>query len=181
VEDFVLSNLEGAPVRLSDYWGKMVWLNFWTTRCPGCQAEILILIRLQNNYPDDLVVLGISSDGESDVHSHATGHHHDHNGHHESDTETEPPPREAVRDKVRKFAGSKGIQYPVLLDPASEVGRRFNGYELPTNVLIDHEGRMWRRFIGRRPLIVMENMLAEIQRGEMKTSTAAGKGLAADD
>ncbi|MDQ0339185.1 peroxiredoxin [Caldalkalibacillus uzonensis] len=38
--DFVLENLQGEQVRLSDYKGKGVFINFWATNCPPCREEM---------------------------------------------------------------------------------------------------------------------------------------------
>ncbi|GGK15368.1 thiol-disulfide oxidoreductase ResA [Caldalkalibacillus thermarum] len=38
--DFVLENLEGEKVRLSDYKGKGVFINFWASNCPPCREEM---------------------------------------------------------------------------------------------------------------------------------------------
>jgi len=56
---------------------------------------------------------------------------------------------------------ARGINYPVLVDPEGAVGRRFNGGELPTTVIIDAQGRLRRRFIGERSLDVFEAMIAQ--------------------
>ena len=42
--------------------GKVVFVNFWATWCPPCREEIPDLIRLQDKYRDDVVILGISED-----------------------------------------------------------------------------------------------------------------------
>ena len=64
-----------------------------------------------------------------------------------------------VRAKVSRFVQDKGINYRVLLDPRSIVGRRFNGGELPTTVLIDSQGFVRRRFIGGREVAVFESLI----------------------
>jgi thiol-disulfide isomerase/thioredoxin len=62
---FTLKNLHGDSVRLSDYKGKVVFLNFWATWCVPCKAEIPILVELQNRYKaDGLEVIGIVSQEE---------------------------------------------------------------------------------------------------------------------
>ena len=58
-----LKDLEGKPVKLSDFKGKVVLLNFWATWCPPCREEIPDLIALQKQYaPQGLVVIGVSVD-----------------------------------------------------------------------------------------------------------------------
>jgi len=60
--DFTLPNLDGKDVTLSDFKGKVILLNFWATWCGPCKAEIPAFVELQDQYRDDLVVLGFSVD-----------------------------------------------------------------------------------------------------------------------
>ena len=60
--DFALTDAAGKTVRLSDYRGKVVLLNFWATWCEPCKAEVPWFVDLQKTYTDDLVVLGVSFD-----------------------------------------------------------------------------------------------------------------------
>ena len=55
-----LDTLDGGPVRLSDFRGKWVALNFWATWCAPCVEEMPALQALADAYPDDLVVLGVN-------------------------------------------------------------------------------------------------------------------------
>jgi peroxiredoxin len=59
---FTLKDMDGADVQLASFKGKVVVLNFWATWCGPCKAEIPDLVSLQEQYRDDLVVLGISVD-----------------------------------------------------------------------------------------------------------------------
>ena len=60
--DFTLKDMNGADVTLTSFEGKIILLNFWATWCGPCRIEIPDLIELQRQYPDDLVVLGVSVD-----------------------------------------------------------------------------------------------------------------------
>jgi thiol-disulfide isomerase/thioredoxin len=60
--DFAAPDVNGKKIRLSDYRGKVVAVNFWATWCAPCQKEIPWLVELQREYPNDLVVVGVSFD-----------------------------------------------------------------------------------------------------------------------
>ena len=61
--EFALKDLEGNEVKLSDYRGKVVVLDFWATWCPPCRKGIPDFVEMQKNYGEDnFVVLGINMD-----------------------------------------------------------------------------------------------------------------------
>ncbi len=65
--DFDLKTLQGKSVKLGDYRGKAVLLNFWATWCAPCKAEMPWLNDFQKQYgPKGLVVLGIAMDSTVD-------------------------------------------------------------------------------------------------------------------
>jgi thiol-disulfide isomerase/thioredoxin len=147
-------------VQFSDFKGRIVLLNFWTTWCPGCVQEIPALIELQRRNAPRLMILGISLDGQTelDEHGHVAGTHSD-SGHGQDKANGTVA---EIGAKVEQFVKGNGVNYPVLLDPNNEVGRRFNGGELPTNVLIDSQGYVRRRFIGGRNVAAFEAMIDEL-------------------
>jgi thiol-disulfide isomerase/thioredoxin len=59
---FTLKDMNGADVKLASFKGKVILLNFWATWCGPCKAEIPSLVELQEQYADDLVILGFSVD-----------------------------------------------------------------------------------------------------------------------
>lgn len=60
--DFSLNALNGGVVRLSQFRGKSVLINFWASWCEPCKAEMPLIERYAEKHPDDLVVLGLDSE-----------------------------------------------------------------------------------------------------------------------
>jgi thiol-disulfide isomerase/thioredoxin len=61
--DFVLKNEFNQPVKLAEYKGKVVIVNFWATWCGPCKTEIPDFVKLYAQYKDKgLVIVGISID-----------------------------------------------------------------------------------------------------------------------
>jgi thiol-disulfide isomerase/thioredoxin len=66
--NFTLKDMHGAKVRLADYKGKVILVNFWATWCPPCKAELPGLIALHQEYKDKgFVILGVSEDDEPET------------------------------------------------------------------------------------------------------------------
>ena len=110
--DFELTSLDGKRVKLSDYRGKAVLLNFWATWCSPCKVEMPWFVDLQKKYgTDGLVILGIAMD----------------------DTET---------PKIAQFASEMGVNYPVLLGTDQVSEAYGNVQFLPTSFYINREGKI---------------------------------------
>ncbi|HEV7376792.1 MAG TPA: TlpA disulfide reductase family protein [Pyrinomonadaceae bacterium] len=113
-----LKDLRGRTVRLSDYRGKVVLLNFWATWCPPCRAEMPALIKWQQQYRGKgLQVIGITY-----------------------------PPTE--RSEVRRFIRSIKVNYPILLGATKTKTLFDSGETLPITVVIDREGNIRERIEG---------------------------------
>ena len=110
--NFDLTTLDGKSVKLSDYRGKAVLLNFWATWCSPCKVEMPWFVDLQKKYGNDgLVVLGIAMD----------------------DSET---------PKIAQFASEMGVNYPVLLGTDKVSEQYGNVEFLPTSFYIDRDGKI---------------------------------------
>ena len=108
--DFDLATLDGRRVKLSDFRGKAVLLNFWATWCPPCKIEMPWFVDLQKQYgKDGLVVLGVAMD------------------------DTEPP-------KIAEFAHEMGVNYQVLLGTDQVSDDYGNVQYLPTTFYLDRNG-----------------------------------------
>ncbi len=116
--DFELKDLNGRVVKLSDYKGKVVLLNFWATWCPPCRAEMPELVRLQKgDASQGLQILGV----------------------------TYPSYK---RDSVRRLARKLKLNYPVVFGSRELAGKYGVGEVLPTTVVIDREGKIRDRILG---------------------------------
>jgi peroxiredoxin len=64
--DFTVTDIDGKKLKLSDYRGKVVLLDFWATWCAPCRAEIPHFVEMQQKYGSQgLQVLGISMDDDA--------------------------------------------------------------------------------------------------------------------
>lgn len=66
--DFTVKDMNGSSVRLTDYKGKVILMNFWATWCAPCKAELPGFIELYARYKDQgLVILGVSADDDAET------------------------------------------------------------------------------------------------------------------
>lgn len=133
--DFTLKDLDGKVVRLSDYEGKVVLLNFWATWCPPCRQEIPHFISMYDDLKDDgFVVLGISVDRKS-------------NG------------------EVAKWTEDHKVNYPVMMFTDKIYGTYQNFLQpkerggIPFTFIIDREGIIRSAAVGYRPENVWRGLI----------------------
>ncbi|HYY69845.1 MAG TPA: TlpA disulfide reductase family protein [Terriglobales bacterium] len=116
--DFELKSLEGKPVRLSDFRGKAVLLNFWATWCAPCKVEMPWFVDLQKQYgTQGLQVIGVAMDDSGE-------------------------------EAIAKFAGEMGVNYPVLIGKEAVGDAYGGVEFLPTTFFIDRQGRVVDRVFG---------------------------------
>lgn len=119
--DFTLASLTGEEVRLSDFRGKRVILNFWAAWCPPCRAEMPHMQKYYEDFHEDdnVVIVGVNV------------------------TATERHP-----DIVRSFVNENGITFPILLDEKREVTSEYEVVAYPTSFFIDEWGTIQSKIIG---------------------------------
>ncbi len=116
--DFTVKDLKGREISLSNYGGKVVFLNFWATWCSPCKAEIPDFIEAYKQYKDKgMEIIGISVDRIS--------------------------PK-----SVLKFVEKYKINYPVVMGTYKIQKDYEPGPYIPTTIIIDQEGKIRHRHIG---------------------------------
>lgn len=65
--DFEVKTLKGESVKLSDYKGKKVMLNFWATWCPPCKEEMPDMEKFYQQASEDVVILAVNIDPQYNV------------------------------------------------------------------------------------------------------------------
>jgi thiol-disulfide isomerase/thioredoxin len=67
--EFTARSMDGSTISLRDFEGRVVIVNFWTTWCPSCVAELPVLQEVDQRYSDqEVVVLAVDiGERESDV------------------------------------------------------------------------------------------------------------------
>jgi thiol-disulfide isomerase/thioredoxin len=133
--EFSLYTLDGDEIRLSDYAGKIVILDFWATWCPPCRKSIPDLISIQNEYKDDLIIIGISLDQPS------------------------------TQGELQPFIESYGINYPIVLGTLEVVEAYGNIQAIPTSFTIDREGKIINKHIGLVPKSTLVEEIEAILNG----------------
>ena len=110
--DFTLKDENGASVKLSDYRGKVVLLNFWATWCGPCGVEIPWFTDFEQKYKSQgFAVLGVSMDEDGWA-------------------------------AVKPFVAERKINYRILMGTDSLAQLYGGLDSLPTSFLIDREGKV---------------------------------------
>ena len=103
------------PLTLADLRGKVVLLDFWTSGCINCQQIVPDLNRLEEEFADELVIIGVHS-GKYD--------------------------REQEDQSVRQSLLRYGLEHPVVNDPDFIIWSLYGINAWPTLILIDPEGNV---------------------------------------
>jgi peroxiredoxin len=127
--DFSLPNLDEKTVKLSDYRGKVVFLNFWATWCKPCREEMPSMEVLYKNFErDGLVILAVSID------------------------------RVTTKKDIPPFVKGLGLTFPVLIDSWGQTDKRYKLMGVPETYIIDQEGILREKLIGPRDWTVLDNL-----------------------
>lgn len=133
--DFELANIDGEMLRLSDYKGTPVIVNFWATWCAPCRAEFPEFQEAAVDNADTLLIIGVNSTSVDQI------------------------------DKIPGFVDEFGITFPIVLDVDGDVVDTYGVLGLPTTVFIDSNGMVNEVFTGPLNKAYIESKISELQAG----------------
>jgi DNA-binding beta-propeller fold protein YncE len=142
-----------GPVKLKDLKGKVVLLDFWTLCCINCIHVLPDLKKLEQKYPNELVVIGVHSakfDNEKDTKS--------------------------IRKAVLRYE----IAHPVVNDAEHRIWNKFNVSSWPTRVLIDPEGKYFGQQPGEGNFEVFDRVIAKLIKDAKEKGTLNEKPIRFD-
>jgi len=128
--DFSATTMDGRPVTLADYEGKVVLLNIWATWCVPCRTEMPSMQRLYDSVRaaggKDFEILAVSIDapfGERDVAGRLGG-------------------------DLRTFAHELGLDFTILHDPTGSIQRIYQTTGVPESFVIAKDGLIYKKVAG---------------------------------
>jgi peroxiredoxin len=118
--DIQLTNLEGSSVKLSDYRGRTVLINFWATWCQVCKTEMPHIERIYQSFKDEGVVI-LSVNATS---------------------------LEKNTQRVGSYAEKHGLSFPIVLDEQGAVIKQYKVTAYPTTFIVDTKGIIRNQYLG---------------------------------
>lgn len=140
--DFTLTDQFGESHTLSDYQGKIVFLNFWATWCGPCKSEmpdIQALYESHGGNAEDLVVLGVAQPGVG---------------------------REGSSEDIADFLAEGGYTYPVVMDEDGSVFAQYGIRAFPTTFMISSDGTVYGYVEGAISAEIMEDIVRQTVEAE---------------
>jgi peroxiredoxin len=117
--DFTMKDIDGADVKLSDYRGKVILLNFWATWCAPCKVEIPEFVEVYHEYKDrGFEILGVLSMDDPS------------------------------QDDLKAFASMFKMEYPVFRANEDFANAHGPIWALPTSYIIDRRGSICTKHVG---------------------------------
>ena len=126
--DFTAYDMDGKPVHLSDYAGKVVLVNIWATWCGPCRAEMPSMERLYKALGDepDFKIMAVSVDaapGTTDQFGNPGG-------------------------DLKAFAKSLGLTFPIFHDQSGKIQEIYQTTGVPETFVVGRDGIIYRKVAG---------------------------------
>lgn len=141
-KDFTLTDQYGRIHTLSDYKGKVVFVNFWATWCPPCKKEMPDIEQVYQEYKqnqDDVIILAVTN----------------------PKSEKNPNTKETDQEGILNFIEENRLTFPVLFDETGEIFFQYNISSLPTTFMINEEGDVYGYAAGMLTKDMMNNIIED--------------------
>ncbi len=149
--DFELPDLSDQVVRLSDFRGKVVFLNFWATWCKPCREEMPSMEVLHRTLEKEgLVVLAVSID------------------------------RVTTKQNIPPFVKSLNLSFPILVDSWGQTDKKYKLMGVPETYIIDEEGVLREKIIGPRDWTLLDNLKVVTQLLKVTPQSVQARPTAAE-
>lgn len=140
--DFTLADQYGNEHTLSEYKGKVVFLNFWATWCTYCQKELPYIEELYREYDynrGEVVFLGVVNPKSKEY----------------------PYNQDKEKDEIISFLNDMGYTFPTLFDTTGEVLRDYYVSAFPMTFMIDKNGNIYGYVPGMMTKDIMINVIEQ--------------------
>lgn len=140
--DFSLTDQYGNIHTLSDYKGKVVFLNFWATWCPPCVREMPDIEKIYKEYGEnneDVIILGVANPSSSAYPNNA----------------------DESKEDIITFLDDNNYSFPVVFDETGDLLREYYINAFPTTFLIDKNGNVYGYVPAMLTKDMMDNVIQE--------------------
>lgn len=131
--DFTMTSWQGEEISLSNYEGKIVFLNFFATWCPPCQEEMPVFQQAYEDYEGDVVFQII------DVYSSE---------------------RDGLQNVIDWYTEG-GYTMPMIIDETDELSEFYPVRAFPTTFIIDREGKVLGYLEGGMSREMVDSVIAQ--------------------
>ena len=131
-KDFTVTDVNGKEVKLSDFGGKPIVINFWASWCGPCRSELPAFDKVakENEGKVHFLMVNLLS----------------------GETET----------KVKEFVQKENFSFPLYFDNTGKAADAYNVSGIPVTVFIDAQGKVRKSQVGAMSEIVLKSYVAEL-------------------
>lgn len=131
--DFLWYGEDGNPIRLSDFRGKVVLVNFWATWCPPCKAEMPELEAYwRENKDKDFVILAVDDGAEDEA-------------------------------TIRNFMSQNRLTFQALNDTSGQVSSAYRVNGIPASFFVDAKGVIRDTVVGGMTKLIVAAKVARLR------------------
>lgn len=148
--DFTLQDQYGNTHKLSDYKGKVVFINFWATWCPPCKQELPHIEEIYKEYGEnknDVVILGVTAPMSN---------------------ENRNARDEKNQDEIKSFLTENKLTFPVVFDTTGEIFDKYNINSYPTTIMINKDGEVYGYVMGALQKSSMKSIIEQTMENKKK-------------